>query len=112
MEATEPTFLESLVPYWPGVVTLLGFFVVGGFAIWNRRNGSRETKTPSVAELWADNAKKDAELDIERNLRRWFQEAFFDIRRAFRLYRDRHDHPLTSFEQKAFEAQPPNLDKE
>lgn len=112
MELTEPTFLESMVPYWPGIVTLIGFFVVGGFAIWNRRNGNREVKTPSVAELWADNAKKDAELDVERALRRWFQDAFYDMRRAFKTYLQRHEHPLTSFEQKTLEAEPPNLDKE
>lgn len=51
--AEDTGFLEQLVPFWPGIVTLIGFLVVGAFAVWNRRKGNTETRAPSVAEIWA-----------------------------------------------------------
>jgi len=75
----DPTVLEILVPYWPGIVTLIGFFVVGAFAAWNRRRGATETKAPSVAEIWAREERVSA--------RNRFLEAFISrVRHAFRSY--------------------------
>lgn len=53
MFATELNLTEQLTPYLPLFGTLLGGLIVGGFAIWNRRKGNVETKSPSVAEIWA-----------------------------------------------------------
>lgn len=116
METTDPTLLETLVPYWPGIVTLLGFFIVGAFAIWNRRRGAVEAKYPTVSEMWQEDRRKESELDIERGMRRWFENAFYDLRRALHQHIDSaHDgdtNALKPHQRKALNATPPNLEKE
>lgn len=109
-------FHTAIVPYIPLLVAVISTIGVGAFALWNRRRGAVESKQPSVSQLWEEDRKKEAELDLERSMRRWFETAFFDLRRAFRAYVDRvHESGSTTlkpFEQKALEAVPPNLDKE
>jgi hypothetical protein len=73
------TWLEALTPFWPGIITLVGFFVVGGFSVWNRGRGATENKAPSVADIWAREERVSARA---RRL-----EAFINrIRSAFWSY--------------------------
>ncbi|OZB84993.1 hypothetical protein [Microbacterium sp. 13-71-7] len=51
--ADDITLTEQLTPYLPLIITVIGGLIAGGFAIWNRRRGNVETKTPTVAEIWA-----------------------------------------------------------
>lgn len=115
MEEADPTVLEALVPYWPGIATLIGFLIVGAFAAYNRRKGNVEAKAPSASELWQQQARQASELDIERRMRRWFEDAFWALVRAFTAYIDRvksdGSRNLFAAEKRALEARPPDIDQ-
>lgn len=75
MFATELSLTEQLTPYLPLIGTILGGIVVGAFAMWNRKKGNVETKSPSVAEIWARSDRLETRA-------RWA----FRIQDAFREY--------------------------
>lgn len=113
----DPEQIGAWTPIITTIITVVvGGVIVGLFARWNQKRGAIETKAPSVSELWAEDRKKQAELDIERDLRRWFQDAFWALVRAFNSYITRVANggstSLRAFERKALEAKPPAIDKE
>jgi hypothetical protein len=80
--ADELTVTEQITPYLPLIATVVGGLIVGGFAIWNRRRGNVETKSPTVAEIWA------REERLARHAR-WMENAAWLIQSAFRGYATR-----------------------
>ena len=100
------SFTEVLTPYLPLIGTVAGGLVVGAFAIWNRRKGNVETKTPTVTELWA------REERVYRHARRL--ERYVDlIIDAFRGYHRRVSSggsvEPTPEESIALSAEPPTI---
>jgi hypothetical protein len=80
--ADELTITEQVTPYLPLIATVVGGLIVGGFAIWNRRRGNVETKSPTVAEIWA------REERLARRAR-WMENAAWRVQSAFRVYVNR-----------------------
>lgn len=82
MLAAEVTLTEQITPYIPLLTAAIGALIVGGFAMWNRRKGNVETKSPSVAEIWA------REERLSRRVR-WLEAAAWRIQLAFGGYVNR-----------------------
>ena len=105
--AAEPTFNETVGPWLPLIGLVVSALIVGGFGLWNRRHGNVEVKAPSVDEAWERAELANAQLDIERRLRRWFELAFNRLVDVFRAYIKKVGVELTADEKEALEAQPP-----
>lgn len=102
-----PTFNETIGPWLPLIGLIASGLIVGAFSLWNRRHGNVEVKAPSVDEAWERAELANAQLDIERRLRRWFELAFWTVVDAFRGYQHKVGVELTAAEKNALEATPP-----
>ncbi len=97
------TFSEQITPFLPILCTVFGALVVGVFAVWNRKRGAIETKSPSVSEIWA----REERISKQN---RWLFAYADRLKVAFRAYvervQDGGSKDLTPFEQKALDTDP------
>lgn len=108
LSEAELTLTEQITPYLPILGTIVGALVVGAFALWNRKRGATESKTPTVSEIWA------REERVHRYARRL--ERLVDLLHdAFRGYvirvTDGGDPTPTPEERIALDAEPPSIDQ-
>ena len=99
----ENTLVDQLIPYWPGIVTIFGALIVGGFAMWNRKRGNVENRAPSTSESWR-------EADTARKRLRIVEDAYWLFRHTFQGYyyrvRSGGSTDLTTKEQLVIDARP------
>jgi len=108
-EAANPS--QFLTPYLPLVGVLAGAIVVGLFNAHNRRKGNVETRAPDVNEMWQQERMLAKELDLERKLRRKFENFSWFVLNTFRYYVDRvlsgGPRELTHNEKTVYDNDPP-----
>lgn len=104
---TETSLVHDLIPYWPGIVTIIGAMIVGLFAVWNRKKGNMENRAPSAAEAWK-------EADLARGRLRKIEDAYWIIRHVFQGYYHRvstgGSTELTTSEHEVINARPLDYD--
>lgn len=115
-EAAAGSSAEGIIPYLP-YIGMTGVALIGAaVTVWNRRRGATENKAPSVPDAWNRAEQANAELDIERSLRRWFQDAFYNLVREVlayirRIRRGGSTEPHAALTE-ALEATPPKIEQE
>ncbi len=75
------SFTEAITPYLPLITSVLGFLIVGAFALWNRKRGAIETRAPDVNEIWQKQAADSMALDGERRVRRLLEDMIYELRK-------------------------------
>jgi hypothetical protein len=103
----DPTLTEQITPYLPLIGVVFGALIIEGFRLWNRKRGAIETKAPDVNDIWQREERQNKELDIERRMRRRFEDLAGQLWLAFRNYAARvqggGSTELTSFEQRVID---------
>jgi hypothetical protein len=102
---------QTITPWLSLVGIVLGGVVLGLFNAHNRKRGNVEQRAPDVNESWAEARAASHELDMERKLRRRFQNWAWELRAAFRSYVIRVQNggstEMTAYEQMFFDSDPP-----
>lgn len=111
-QAESLSFTEALTPFLPLIGIIVGSLIIGAYNSWNRRRGNHENRVPDVNEIWLQQTADNKALDIERKLRRWIEDRFYNLLRAFRAYVTRvqggGSPELTEFETEMYGSEIPD----